>query len=701
MMKKTSAFIRSKLAHRIVLLFISCALFPLGILGVVSFYEVSSQLREDGEKQLVRASKSQGMAIYERLELLDSDLQVLSSQVREHRSLATARIAQGHFKGLAVFDADGGQKTQWGEPVNLPQLASLEKQHLSAGNPLLQTAAKDGTAYVSLVRFVDASQPESPILVGILDPDYVWATKSLPPDLDFCALSNSRAVLFCSDDTMRAGANALPVGSRASGVYEWKNSASRYDSSYWKLLVKPKFFEDSWTILVSREHARALAPMLQFRKTFPLIMLLSLWIVLLASMIQIRRTLGPLEKLQEGTRKIAVRQFDSRVEVSSGDEFEGLAADFNAMAAQLGTQFQTLETIREIDQAIFSSLDREAIVDGLLTRMPGLFPGDAFSICTLSEPQSRAWTRFLLVETRQLQSEDISIGTIDWVQLQNNLMYSTFAAGDLIPAYLAPLQQTGMRSFVVLPVRVENRLQSVLVCAHRSERAPAFEQLQEACQIVDQLAIAFSHVRLIQKLEQMQLATITALARAIDAKSNWTAGHSERVTDLAVEIGRKIGLPSKDIETMKIGGLLHDIGKIGTPPTVLDKPGKLSPDEMRVMQDHVRMGVRILEPIPGFHEALPIVAQHHEWFNGKGYPDGLSGKNISLHARIFAVADCYDALTSDRPYRKGLPKQQVLAMLKEKSGVQFDPDVIESFLGMMGAEGPERRSESARAGQST
>jgi putative nucleotidyltransferase with HDIG domain len=199
----------------------------------------------------------------------------------------------------------------------------------------------------------------------------------------------------------------------------------------------------------------------------------------------------------------------------------------------------------------------------------------------------------------------------------------------------------------------------------------------------------------------MHWATITALARAIDAKSNWTAGHSERVTDLAVEIGRNMGLPSKDLETMKVGGLLHDIGKIGTPPAILDKPGRLSPDEMRVMQDHVRTGIRILEPIPGFHEALPIVGQHHEWFDGSGYPDGLSGKDISLHARIFAVADCYDALTSDRPYRKGLPKQQVLAMLEEKSGSQFDPDVIEAFIQMMGAQARERRAKSASAGQST
>lgn len=237
------------------------------------------------------------------------------------------------------------------------------------------------------------------------------------------------------------------------------------------------------------------------------------------------------------------------------------------------------------------------------------------------------------------------------------------------------------------------------MCARRSMQAPALGDSQEARQVADQLAVAFSHVHLINTLEQLHWGTLTALARAIDAKSEWTAGHSERVTNLAVEIGRNMGLSSKDLRVMQMGGLLHDVGKIGTPPTILDKPGKLTADEIRVMQDHVRTGVRILEPIPGFREALPIVSQHHEWFNGKGYPEGLAGKNISLHARIFAVADCYDAITSDRPYRKGLPKQQVVAMLQQKSGVQFDPDVMEVFARMMGSEATAQKCEAACAGQ--
>ena len=144
-------------------------------------------------------------------------------------------------------------------------------------------------------------------------------------------------------------------------------------------------------------------------------------------------------------------------------------------------------------------------------------------------------------------------------------------------------------------------------------------------------------------------------------------------------MARDMGLPAKSLEIMQRGGLLHDIGKIGTPSSVLDKPGTLDPKEMQIMRDHVKIGVRILEPIPCFREALPMVAQHHEWFDGSGYPAGLAGEEISLLARILAVADSYDAIVSNRPYRKGLPKPQALEILRRRSGTQFDPMVFEVF----------------------
>ena len=224
--------------------------------------------------------------------------------------------------------------------------------------------------------------------------------------------------------------------------------------------------------------------------------------------------------------------------------------------------------------------------------------------------------------------------------------------------------------FLTKPVTTETLLATLRVCVARYHTA----RLE-----TEKLKIT------IEALEQLDLGTLTALARAIDAKSAWTAGHSERVANLALQIGHAMGLPVKSLEIMHRGSLLHDIGKIGTPGNVLDKPGRLDNEEIQIMQDHVKIGVRILEPVPCFREALPMVAQHHEWFDGSGYPAGLVGENISLHARILAVADCFDALVSDRPYRTGLPKRQALEILRQKSGTQFDPMIIDVFARLTAA----------------
>jgi putative nucleotidyltransferase with HDIG domain len=140
-----------------------------------------------------------------------------------------------------------------------------------------------------------------------------------------------------------------------------------------------------------------------------------------------------------------------------------------------------------------------------------------------------------------------------------------------------------------------------------------------------------------------------------------------------------MGLDARALHIIRRGALLHDIGKIGTPASVLDKAGELNAEELQIMRDHVKIGVRILEPIPGFRDALPMVAQHHEWFDGTGYLAGLAGENIDLHARILAVADCYDAIISDRPYRKGFTPLRALHILQQRSGTQFDPLIINIF----------------------
>ena len=182
------------------------------------------------------------------------------------------------------------------------------------------------------------------------------------------------------------------------------------------------------------------------------------------------------------------------------------------------------------------------------------------------------------------------------------------------------------------------------------------------------------------ELEAFNLGTLSALGRAIDAKSPWTAGHSERVTAIAVAIAQQMRLPANEIEELRRGGLVHDVGKIATPPAILDKPGKLDPEEERIMRLHTTKGVHILEPIPAFASLLPIVGQHHERWDGRGYPHGLAAYGISRTARVLAVADVCDAMHSDRPYRSGLPLHRVIDTIASGAGGQFDPWVVDGFL---------------------
>lgn len=188
---------------------------------------------------------------------------------------------------------------------------------------------------------------------------------------------------------------------------------------------------------------------------------------------------------------------------------------------------------------------------------------------------------------------------------------------------------------------------------------------------------------LIADLDRLQLGTLHSLARAIDEQSPWTLGHSERVARLAVRTASRLGLTHEVCQTMYRAALLHDIGKLGIPAELLNKPTKLEHHERAIMEGHVEAGVRILEPFPGYEDVGPIVAQHHERLDGSGYPRGLREPDIGLGARILAIVDSYDALSSTRPYRARLSPDDVLAELERCSGTLFDPRVLEAFLGVV------------------
>ena len=193
------------------------------------------------------------------------------------------------------------------------------------------------------------------------------------------------------------------------------------------------------------------------------------------------------------------------------------------------------------------------------------------------------------------------------------------------------------------------------------------------------IAVSLQRARLDEELKESYMSSVRALVHALEEKDSDTRGHSDRVAALAANIGREMGLGPEELERLRTGGLLHDIGKIGVPESIIKNRKSLSKSEFRLIQRHTVKGVEIIEPITFLRTHLHMIRHHHERYDGKGYPDGLKGEEIPLDARIIAVADSYDAMTSDRPYRKGLTRPQAMRAIKRDAGRQFAPDVVQAF----------------------
>jgi putative nucleotidyltransferase with HDIG domain len=186
--------------------------------------------------------------------------------------------------------------------------------------------------------------------------------------------------------------------------------------------------------------------------------------------------------------------------------------------------------------------------------------------------------------------------------------------------------------------------------------------------------------RLYRELKDMLFGIIRSLTAAIDAKDTYTNGHSLRVARIAVNLAEELGMSSHQRGDIYLMGLLHDVGKIGIKDEVLKKNGALTPDEYREIKKHVEIGVDILKDLTKLHHLLPAVRHHHEAYDGSGYPDALQGEDIPFEARILAVADAFDAMASDRPYRKGLGQSRMRQIFKEGASRQWDPSIVEALF---------------------
>lgn len=694
-MKFEKTFLRSKVAQRIAFLFILCALIPIATLAILSIDHVTKNLREQSLVRLRQTGKILSMAIYERLLFLETDMIRAASRIQEIDEPSdaipltdTEDYKSDRFKGFVLHTDTEEPIPLFGSISPLPKMSQEEKRLVLQGNTLLSTVILENRQpHIYLLRAIDPDSPDLGILLAEVEPFYLWFMgyeKALPARTDLIILDHQKNILYSSLPVSSGIAEGISIQTFGSsnGQFEWTYNGKEHLASYKDIYLQPKFRTPRWTVITNESKDSVFLPIAYFKRTFFLVILLSLWIVIFLSFSQIRQSLIPLEKLKAGAQRIAKRDFSTKVVITSRDEFADVAKTFNAMSYQLGKQFKTLTTIAEIDRAILSAFKTEDIVATLLNRICDVFPCDITGVTLLDKhnPQRGMIYKGDNGSGKRKKGETLKLSEKDIRELYEHRENRYLEVENSPRSYLAPLIREGIESFHIFPIFLNDTLAGIISFGSAHKPKCQEEDIAQARQLADQVGVALSNARLIEELSDFNWGTLKALARAIDAKSPWTAGHSERVTKYGLEIGKEMGFPEKEMDILRRGGLLHDIGKLGIPNKILDKPGKLTEKDRQVLQKHPRMGARILEPISAYTDIMLIVLQHHENFDGTGYPDGLAREEISIYSRIFAVADRYEALTSDRPYRKAIHPIKAVLKIQANSGKEFDPSVVEAFV---------------------
>jgi putative nucleotidyltransferase with HDIG domain len=246
--------------------------------------------------------------------------------------------------------------------------------------------------------------------------------------------------------------------------------------------------------------------------------------------------------------------------------------------------------------------------------------------------------------------------------------------------YLSRNPQTDPGSELSLPIPVAGTTWGVINLEQLEPGAFNDEDLLLAHIVADQVGSAIYRCQLVGELEGAFLSTIGVLADAVELQDDYTGEHSSEVAELAVRVGRRLGMAGAELERLRYGALLHDVGKIGIPGELLRKAGPLTAAERERMNEHTAIGARMLERIPFLAPVAPLVRSAHERYDGGGYPDGLAGKEIPRGAMVIATCDAFHAMTSDRSYRRAIPQAEALAELSEHAGSQFDPEVAAALI---------------------
>jgi len=389
--------------------------------------------------------------------------------------------------------------------------------------------------------------------------------------------------------------------------------------------------------------------------------------------------------------------FEARLAPYSQSQFLLTARDITKCReteSLMKRQMQQLSALRSIDLAIASGLDLNLLLSMLVDRVAELMHVDAVAILLLNPKTNllefaagKGFHSNILQHTRLKLGEGcagrvaVERRMINIPDLRKNMMEfgrsPYFSKEDFIVYYGMPLMAKG-------------RVLGVLEIFHRSPLSPDVDWLSFLGMMAGQAAIAIDSAVMFHDIQKSNIelslaydATIEGLSHALDLRDRETKEHTLRVTNLTVKLATRLGVGESDLVHIRRGAVLHDIGKVALPDSILFKPGPLLDEEWQLMRRHPEIAVELLSPVTYLAPAIKIPHWHHEKWDGTGYPDHLRGEQIPFPARLFALADVYDALISDRPYRPAWSKQDAIRYIDSQAGIHFDPKMVPEFLDLV------------------
>ncbi len=401
-----------------------------------------------------------------------------------------------------------------------------------------------------------------------------------------------------------------------------------------------------------------------------------------------KRVGTPIAELSDAVERVASGDYDVEFTGRGQNEIAVLSENLAKMTDSLqerteGLTRKVLElaTLYEMSRVLGSTLDLDVLLDAVLDSTLRIFDADVGYVALVDKESQdllvRAWRGMSPASPKAVTGGG---SMAEWVVKEGRpLLFNPPAGGSDGGRKVEPT--TGAAAAACVPMHSADGVIGALAVGSSDPGARfTSEDVRLLSTIANHATIAVGTIELYQSLQDAYLSTVRALAAAIDAKDPYTRGHSERVATYALLIGERIGLSAEQRDALEMASYLHDIGKIGIPEDILLKPGKLSDEEMGQMRHHPLIGANILKPVSFPWPILPVVRHHHEHYDGRGYPAGLRGEEIPLLARILTVADSYEAMTSDRPYRRGRSTQEAIVELRRCAGSQFDPELVDAFI---------------------